>query len=72
MSVCLQILRTFPFKDVDVEAINLEYIHNAEKPASFTKFMASVGYSLLKKIDVVIVGKALYNRDLYYVKTKGQ
>ena len=71
----LQILRTIPFRQLDIRALSVEYLHGRSGKQKYVEFMNQQGYVVHKDIhfqdtrmmmfvdDFIFLKKSLSDRD---------
>ena len=63
-----QILRTIPFREVDVSVLSVEHVHARSGKQSYVDYMTTCGYRLHKDIHFVDAAISLYVDDFIFVK----
>ena len=62
----LDILKTVPWKEVDVRTLSVEYAHGFTGKESYIKYMETVGYTVARDINYRISG--LFAEDFIFTK----
>jgi len=66
--LCIQILRTIPFHQVNVSVLSVEYVHGRSGKRSYVDFMQQRGYALHKDIHFHDPPMTLFVDDFIFVK----